>query len=235
VYPFIIEAEYGGHTMIIVNGSQTWRWDFWPLTSEAHHETFSFSRFLLSILWATLNENISDRLIVYPDTDNVNPGDSISFTVRMPVGIDRTDSLSLTLEIIGLEDTTAPESVFTFTHHADTLAAGIRIPPLPDSHYRYTAAIEGYDEYMFSDTLVIDSNNTELYSGDQNSVVLSQIGVPLPLDTARIKEAVFSLNRSAGTVTTPSQFRITHTWLLLIIILVALSGEWVVRRRFFLE
>ena len=209
-----------------------WRWDFWPMSSDrAENELFSFSNTILSAAKELLLDNISDQLILYP-ANTLTETDSARFMMSLPAAVPIFEPVKLSIQI--KDDNTAIDTTINYSP-TGLNKQPLSFQPLPPGRYAISAALDGSGgiKASFVDSFTVNKDMSELSVLAQNTQYMQEFAQPIDMRDLSAANSVFEAwdQRSAEKNTVVETVRIHKSWLLLGIVLLLLTAELVLRRR----
>jgi hypothetical protein len=228
----LFSGRFRGTQSLFCPVKGTWRWDFWPMSSDrAESELFSFSNALLTLAKELLLDNLADQLILYPLTA-IAETDSARFQMSLPAAVPIFEPIKLSLQIQngGVKIDTA------INYHPTGLnKQPLSLPALPSGKYAISASLNapGVKAAAFSDSFTVNKDMSELSVLSQNTQYLQEFAQPLDTRDKESVNAVFDSwdQRSAEKHTIAETLSIHRSWVLLGIVLAVLAIELLLRRR----
>jgi hypothetical protein len=217
-------SEFTGRKALIVAAKDFWRCDFWPLSvGSGEEDAFVFSNIIISHTEQILGSNLTNRYFAYP-VDNSSSSLPVPFSILFPSGITSIGSL-LDISFIFSGATRHDTTIQIFNSGASHTQ--IDLFSLSPGLYSFTSTIKSYSNFTYSDSVLVQPDNSENLVTSQNTAFLKEIGSPLSLDKLDT-ELSTGKDNSAPVIREP--FRISRTWPLLIAIFMLFAGEWILRR-----
>jgi hypothetical protein len=243
--PFLSAGFFERHDAIAVAGHDLWRMDFLPLSITGRTETGSFLGYVTDYVKQQITVNNSRNFFVFPSAAEVYENDSILFNVLLPsdfndipAGSDRygkntgcfvqftVDSLSRRIYATG----NVPVNLKA------PLGGIVALPPLAGGTYYYRCSFEAKGLVgNFADSLYVEKNREELSVAGQNTTLLDQFSFPLKKNSPQALLDAYAGAFASKRTTTFDAFEIHRSWILLSVIILLMTAEWVVRRKQELE
>lgn len=229
--PLLFSGRFRGIQSLFCPVKGIWRWDFWPMSSDrAESELFGFSNILLSAAKELLFENISDQLILYP-SQTLYETDSARFLISFPSGVPVFEPIKLSLKIENAE--ISIDTVLNY-YPSGLNKQPLSLQALPPGKYSISSELNiSGTKALFSDNFTVNLDISELSVLAQNTQYLREFARPLDFKDSAAMHALFTVwnlgSSEKNTVT--ETIRISRSWLLLAAMLLLLTGELALRRK----
>ena len=209
-----------------------WRWDFWPMSSDrAENELFSFSNILLANAKELLLDNISNELVLYP-AQTLHETDSVKFMMSLPSSVPVFESFKLNIKI---QNENAGIDTLLNYYPTGLNRQLLSFGALPEGKYSVSSKISaGSVRAEFSDSFTVNRDMSELSVLAQNTQYLQEFAHPLDFKDSAAIHALFTSWNEANSVknTITETIRISRSWLLLSALLLLLTAELILRRKY---
>jgi len=227
--PVLVTGSFAGHSVLSLNGSGFWRWDFWPLSNNRGEEQpFLFSGMLLSTINEMLLFSSSGSFLSYPVNTSTH-NDSMVFALSLPSDLPVPSGFSVAVTLTN--DSYHHASSYTMTSTGSVLQY-VNTPPLAPGSYAYSCKLTAQGKtYTCEDSLTVQAGAAEFFVEKQNRALLSQFSQPLTDNSSSSIEQLFQRLKSAERQAVQVHLKISRSWLLLLLLFGAFTVEWFLRRR----
>lgn len=231
--PIYFEALFNNRLVLILASKGYWRWNFWPLSLSGKSLAKSFSNVLIKQCKELFTYNTNQSFYVYPGRSPVYEHDSIYFYLSLPAYVYNKTEVIINLSISDIADKIHFDSTYAITPYR-TLTNTLSCPPIKKGIYYYTAtAINNSRKSVYTDTINICKNNSEFSTYDQNKMILGEFATSISLfdtDACKTFSNIISQNSNNKNAIIKTYVHLKRSWLLLIIIFVFFTSEWILRR-----
>lgn len=229
--PLLQSGYWHGHPATIVYARDIWKWDFLTLTENTAAKPV-FSDLFRTTVREQVIAGLASSLIVYPVAAPLMDELPSVWAVALPGALDPETTTNLTLSF-------APLSGGQVFDTALVVVPGttpqVTVAPFAPGPLVVSAQLSARSpQFSTCDTFMVEPNNSELQVLEQNTVLLDQIGIELPWDTAAIA-AFFDMGIAPDAAVMVSMVRLPRTWLILLLTTVAFCLEWALRRHLRLD
>jgi hypothetical protein len=221
--PIIFTGEFKGKKVLTIAAKGFWRCDFWPLSvGSGEEDAFKFSDIIISQVKHILGSNLTNRYFAYP-ADISTSSLPLRFSITFPSGIPAGSLQNISFNFSGSRSYDTSIQIF----NSGASHTQIDLFQLLPGIYSYTSTIKSFTSFTYSDSILVQSDNSEKLVTFQNTTFLKEIGRPLSLDNLNEE---LSTERNFTAPVIRDIFEISRTWPLLIAVFMLFAGEWILRR-----
>lgn len=219
----IFTGEFKGKKALTIAAKGFWRCDFWPLSvGGGEEDAFVFSDIIISHIKHILGSNLTNRYFAYPSDISVSSL-PLPFHISFPSGMNSGSFQEISFDFFGARHRDTSIQIF----NSGALHSQINLFNLLPGFYSYTSTIKSSENFTYSDSILVQPDNSENLVTSQNTTFLKEIGRPLTFD--KLDEELSTEKNSTSPVIRET-FGISRTWPLLIAIFILFAGEWILRR-----
>jgi hypothetical protein len=239
--PFITVGDFKGHSAVAVAGRGLWRTDFLPLSVARESETPAVMQYIAAFVKEQVLENLRENLVAFPGAPELYENDSLPFTVLLPPDFYRAESFveapgaGINFSVRCSVDSAGKnilDSAYTLVGLEQRDRGSFMLPPLGAGAYHYTCTMAlGPVQRHYSDSFYVSANRQELSVSGQNTVLLDEFALPLPSAELKAVLTAYAAHSLARRATMTQNLEIRQGWILLSIILVLFTLEWLARRK----
>lgn len=233
--PILFTGNLNGNHYISLNAISYWRWDFWPLSlSRGEEQPFLFSEYLIETIKEMLLNKISGDFFAFPKAQT-DSEDSTVFALSLPSDLPVPIDIDIKVTVQGTTSTYKKASSCKLTSTGSQLQH-IKISPLNAGFYTYTCEFKTpQGNFYYSDSLSIEENPLELSVQGQNTPLLNQFAQMTRFSSDSSFIAFLNHLKTAERSPLQEYFQITRSWMILVILFVLFTIEWVLRRKYDLD
>ncbi len=233
--PIIAAGSYGQGRVLGINAAPLWKARFLDIGRGG--EGIEYSRLIENALrWLVTSKEL-DRIYVTPDRQIFKSGERVTFSASLlDDSYKAIDDAAVTIRVHGdsssVEDTLAVSMVRS---GKGKMTADLHL--LKDGVYHYTAEVVRFDETIatLEGNFEVEKFSLErdaLFSRDDvlRELAAASGGIYAPI--ADYDSLLASLDLSETVVFDKSEISLANNWILLAVLLILLSCEWAIRKRY---
>jgi hypothetical protein len=232
--PILFTGNINNKDYIVLSAIDYWRWDFWPLSlSRGEEQPFLFSEYIIATIKEMLLNKISGDFYAYPETHDRD--DSTVFALSLPSNIPISKEVNIKVTVKGTSSSFQKTSTCKLTSTGSKLQY-IRTSPLDAGHYTYNCEFSTAQEnHSYSDSMSVEENPHEFSVQSQNTPLLNQFARAASLSSDSSITDFLQHLKTDQRVPLQDYFQITRSWIILLLIFVLFTIEWILRRKYDLD
>jgi hypothetical protein len=233
--PALFTTIYGNKTALILSLTDFWKWDFYPLVSDLGEEnTFAFSRRIVDAVKELLSSQSST---VYTAVVNSEITDSDPFSIEhyLPQSVGFNDRITVHCTVKRPDDKTVIDSSIVMLHDGTGKLHTV-FKPVSMGNYNYITTIQdGNEQYTYTDSVFISSDNREYSVTGQNEYIFSDIARPISNADTISLERILNESNNLSIIPIKQSITLNRNWPIILLILTAYGIELFLRKRLKLD
>ncbi len=232
--PALFTTSYRNNTALILSLENFWKWDFYPLVSELGEEnTFTFSRRIVNAVKEILSFQSSSvyTAVVRNGITDTDPF-TLDHSLPRSIGFKDTITLRCTVQKGGIAVLDSSISMI----HDGTGKLHTVFNPVSSGNYRYTTILRNGDkQYTYTDSVHINTDNSEYSISGQNEYILTGNARPITQTDTSMLENILNESNSVSILPLKQSVTLSRNWPLILLIFVTYGIELFLRRRWRLD
>lgn len=234
--PILFTSKLKQHRFIALSTIDFWKWDFWPLSlSHGEEGIFPFSEPLIATIKEMLLNSISGDFYAFP-VNSMQTNDSNTFAIFFPPDISVSEDVTVNFSILNTTTSTHFDTTFKNTTTGSRLQY-FKTKTFQPGSYQYRCEISSLSgtKYTYSDFLYVSNDIAEYHVQGQNTTLLDEFSQLVRLDSDSSINSFIQNIKSFPRAPIQDQFQINRTWILLSLLFLLFTLEWVLRKKYDLD
>jgi hypothetical protein len=177
---------------------------------------------------------MNSTLFAYPEKNPVFDSDSAVFMISIPSHLQDRIIKEIKIKVSGPN---AEKDTLLIKAISGKSAIRIALPPMSHGDYAFECIVNCNNEKLiFSDSISVNTNDYEMMTSGQNSMVLNQIATPVNFNETR--DFLWIVENQSGQIAAPTKrfsIRFRQTVWLIFLILSLMAAEWILRKKLRLD
>jgi hypothetical protein len=233
--PILLTGNLNNNRYISLNAIGYWKWDFWPLSlSRGEEQPFLFSEYLIATIKEMILSKISSNFYAFPEVQTYDE-DSTAFALSLPSELPVPTDIDIKVTVQSANSAYKQTSSCKLTSTGSKLQH-TRIPPLNAGLYTYTCEFTTpQGNFHYSDSLIVKENPLELSVQSQNTPLLNQFAQVIRFSSDSSLIDFLHTLKTGQQLPLQDYFQITRSWMILAVLFILFTIEWVLRRKYDLD